>query len=64
MTNPFPLVFTNVSPKYSGFCADSVLLVTRQDPRRVAGVRYTSAATSFLVFVPDPEHQWDGASLP
>ncbi len=64
MTSPSPLVFTNLNPKGHAFAPTPSSLSRTKIPGGWLVYGTTSAAETFLVFVPDPEHQWDGSSLP
>jgi hypothetical protein len=64
MMNPTPLVFTNLNPKTQAFAPTPSSMSRAKIPGGWLVYGTTSVSTSFLVFVPDPDHQWDGASLP
>ena len=64
MTNLPPLMFTSLNPRTQAF-APAPSSLSRA---KIAGgwLLYGTASNGapLLVFVPDPEHLWDGASMP
>ena len=64
MSNPSPLLFTNLLPKSQGYAPTPSSLSRAKIPGGWLVYGTTSTGTAVVVFVPDPEHQWDGASLP
>jgi hypothetical protein len=64
MPNLPPLDFTNLNPKKLGYAPTPSSLSRAKIPGGWLVYATTSGDAASLVFVPDPEHQWDGASLP
>ncbi len=63
MTNPQPaVVFMNLNPKGHAFAPAPSSLSRAKIPGGWL-VYGTTSVTTVLVFVPDPDHQWDGGSL-
>jgi hypothetical protein len=62
MTNPPSLVFTNLNPRTQAFAPTPSSLSRAKIPGGWLVYGTTSGGTALLVFVPDPEHQWDGGS--
>jgi hypothetical protein len=63
MTNPSPLIFTTLNPKTQAYAPTPSSLSRTKIPGGWLVYGTTSGATALLVFVPDPEHHWDGGSL-
>ncbi len=63
MTNLPPLVFTILNPRTHAFAPTPSSLSRAKIPGGWLVYGTTSNDTALLVFVPDPEHQWDGGSL-
>jgi hypothetical protein len=64
MTNPLTLVFTTLTPKTHGFAPTPASLSRAKIPGGWLVYGTTPGDSAVFAFVPDPEHQWDGASLP
>lgn len=64
MTNPPALIFTSLTPKSQGYAPTPSSLSRAKIPGGWLVYGTTSGAAAVVVFVPDPEHHWDGASLP
>ena len=64
MTDPSPLTFTNVNPRKHGYAPTPSSLSRAKIPGGWLLYATTPGDAASIVFVPDPEHQWDGASLP
>ena len=64
MTNLPPLTFTSLNPRTQGYAPvpSSLSRSKIQGGWLVYGT--ASNGAPLLVFVPDPEHQWDGSSIP
>jgi len=63
MPTPSPLIFTSLTPKAQGYAPTPSSLSRAKIPGGWLVYGTTSGSTAVVVFVPDPEHQWDGASL-
>jgi hypothetical protein len=61
---PPPLTFTALNPKTQTYAPVPSSLSRAKIPGGWLVYGTTSGGTALLVFVPDPDHQWDGASLP
>jgi hypothetical protein len=64
MTNLSPLIFTILNPKTHAYSPIPASLSRAKIPGGWLVYGTTSGGAAMIVFVPDPEHQWDGASLP
>ena len=64
MTTPLPLTFTNLNPQKQAYAPTPSSLSRAKIPGGWLLYATTAGDAASLVFVPDPEHQWDGASLP
>jgi hypothetical protein len=64
MTNPLPLTFTSLNPKTQAYAPTPSSLSRAKIPGGWLVYGTTSGDTASLVFVPDPNHEWDGGSLP
>lgn len=64
MTNPSPLLFTSLNPRSQGYAPTPSSLSRAKITGGWLVYGTTSNGTALVVFVPDPEHAWDGASLP
>ena len=64
MPEPLPLTFTLLNPKKQGYSPTPSSLSRAKIPGGWLLYGTTSGDAASLVFVPDAEHQWDGASLP
>jgi hypothetical protein len=64
MPNHLPLDFTNLNPKKLGYAPTPSSLSRAKNPGGWLLYATTAGDAASLVFVPDPEHQRDGASLP
>lgn len=63
MPNLPALIFTNLNPKMHAFAPTPPSLSRAKIPGGWLVYGTTSGENAMLVFVPDPEHQWDGSSL-
>jgi hypothetical protein len=64
MTEPFPLTFAILNPKKQGYAPTPASLSRAKIPGGWLLYATTAVDSPSLVFVPDPNHEWDGASLP
>jgi hypothetical protein len=64
MPNPSLLVFTPLNAKAQGFAPVPSSLSRARIPGGWLVYGTTPGDPAVFVFVPDPEHHWDGASLP
>jgi hypothetical protein len=64
MTTPLTLVFTPLNQKAQAFAPVPSSLSRAKIPGGWLVYGTTHGDPAVLVFVPDPEHHWDGASLP
>ena len=64
MTNPLPLTFTNLNPQKQAYAPTPSSLSRAKVPGGWLLYATTAGDSASLVFVPDPGHVWDGASLP
>ena len=63
MTNPNPLVFTTITPKTHGFAPVPASMSRAKIPGGWLVYGTTHSDPAVFVFVPDPNHEWDGSSL-
>jgi hypothetical protein len=64
MTDPLPLTFTNLNPRKQGYAPTPSSLSRAKVSGGWLLYATTAGDAASLVFVPDPNHEWDGASLP
>jgi hypothetical protein len=64
MTTPLPLTFTNLNPHKQAYAPTPSSLSRAKIPGGWLLYGTTSGDAASLVFVPDPNHEWDGSSLP
>jgi len=62
MPDPLPLTFTNLNPRKHGYAPTPSSLSRAKMPGGWLLYATTSGDSASLVFVPDPEHLWDGGS--
>jgi hypothetical protein len=64
MASPLSLTFTALNPTKHAYAPAPSSLSRAKILGGWLVYATTSGDAASLVFVPDPEHQWDGASLP
>ena len=64
MPNPAPLTFTALNPTSHAYAPSPASLSRAKVPGGWLVYGTTSSGTASLVFVPDPNHEWDGGALP
>ena len=64
MPDPLPLTFTNLNPRKHGYAPAPSSLSRAKVPGGWLVYATTAGEAASLVFVPDPDHRWDGSSLP
>jgi len=64
MTNPPPLTFTSLNPKTQAYAPVPSSLSCAKVVGGWLVFGKTADGTAVLVFAPDPNHEWDGGSLP
>ena len=63
MPEPLALTFTNLNPKKHAYAPTPSSLSRARIPGGWLVYATTSGDATSMVFVPDAEHRWDGASL-
>ena len=64
MIDSLPLTFTNLNPRKHCYAPTPSSLSRAKIPGGWLLYATTAGESASIVFVPDPEHQWDGGSLP
>lgn len=64
MTNLPPLVFTFLNPRTQAYAPTPSSLSRAKIPGGWLVYGTTSGDAPLFTFVPDPEHRWEGGSLP